>query len=295
MEEAVHHIANRKLFLHRGAYFLEGTVTPEYIDSLEDFQVRDSDVFVITYPKSGTVWTQHILSLIYHEEHRNNTGHIPTVDRVPWLEYNWTNVDYEQRPSPRLFSSHLPHYLAPKRMKNKKAKVIYVTRNPKDNMVSSYHFTHMMKKLYEIQDNIPDIGAFMEGYLTGIEVFPCLWIDHVSGWYAHKEEFNILFLSYEEMIKDLRGVIQKICNFLDKQLDDQSMERVVGRAAFRTMKADPLANYQSVGGKELHFFMRKGTIGDWKNIMTVAQNERFDRVLQEKLKDLPIKFIWDIN
>ncbi|NXW32129.1 ST3A1 sulfotransferase, partial [Phaetusa simplex] len=281
------------LFEYKGFYFGANT-SPEYVASLEDFEIKDSDIFLTTYPKSGTVWTQNILSLIIHEGHRNGTENMETMERIPWLEYNIKNKDYADLPLPRAFATHLPYYLVPRDLRNKRARVIYVSRNPKDVMVSYYHFSKYMSTLEEV----PDFNLFMERFLAG-KVLGSSWLDHVAGWYSHAEDFNILFLTYEEMKKDLRSAVLKICNFLGKKLSEEEVDSVVRQATFENMRKDPRANYENLPddlvAKDKGSFLRKGTVGDWKNIMTVAQSERFDQVLKEKMKILPIKFIWDIN
>ncbi|NXP12870.1 ST3A1 sulfotransferase, partial [Thinocorus orbignyianus] len=151
------------LFKYKGTYFVTKDTSPEYLDSLEDFEIRDSDVFLATYPKSGTVWTQNILSLILHEGHRNGTENMDIMDRIPWLEYNDKNMDYANLPSPRALATHLPYYLVPRDLRNKRARVIYVSRNPKDVMVSYYHFSKYMTVLEEI----PDFNLLMERFLAG--------------------------------------------------------------------------------------------------------------------------------
>ncbi|XP_078504650.1 amine sulfotransferase-like [Lissotriton helveticus] len=163
---------------------------------------------------------------------------------MPWIEYNMRKVDIEQIPSPRLLTTHLPHYLVPKGLKNKKTKIIYVTRNPKDNMVSYYHFGNMMRE--SIEEPTVMLEEHFEKYCTG-KVVGGSWFDHVKGWHTHKGDFNILFLHYEDMMKDLRGAILKICRFVGKDLDDQTVDAIVERATFKNMKNDPLANYENVG------------------------------------------------
>ncbi|XP_038253126.1 amine sulfotransferase-like [Dermochelys coriacea] len=282
------------LFKHKGIYFQPNLVTPEYINSLEDFEIRDSDVFVVTYPKSGTVWMQNILSLIYHEGHRDGTENMETKHRVPWLEYNVTNIHYDHHPSPRLFATHLPYYLVPRDLRNRRAKVIYVARNPKDVVVSYFHFSSLSVLL----ETIPDFNIFLERFLAG-KVLAGSWFDQIRDWYTHRDDFNILFLTYEEMKKDLRGAVLKICKFLGKQLNEKELDAVVENATFDKMKTDPRANYEFMLGNLLErgkgHFLRKGIVGDWKNTMTVAQSERFDKVFKEKMKDLSSTFTWDIN
>ncbi|KAJ6655238.1 hypothetical protein lerEdw1_005582 [Lerista edwardsae] len=286
--------SDKYLFNYKGVYFQKGLATPEYLDSLEDLEIRDSDVFIVTYPKSGTVWTQQILSLICHEGHRDGTENKNLIDRVPWLEYNVNKVDFVNRPSPRLFATHLPYFLVPKGLQNGRAKIIYVARNPKDVLVSYYYFSKFATTLEEIED----FDILMERFLKG-KVACMSWLDHIEGWYAHKDDFNILFLMYEEMKKDLRGSVLKICNFLGKMLTEEEVDKVVDQATFDKMKLDHRSNYENLSADFFDLskgrFLRKGTVGDWKNMMTVAQSERFDHVFKERMEKLPFRFCWDIN
>ncbi|CAN9514146.1 unnamed protein product [Ophioblennius macclurei] len=286
-----------ELLLHKGYNLIRGTHDPDDVDQIYDLEIRDSDVFVVTYPKSGTIWMQQIMLLLEAKGDvaaiNKNEGY-SNADHMPWIEVTGCREDFITAPSPRLRVTHLGYHFMPAALSQGKGKVIYVARNPKDVLVSYFHF-HKVANMLETPRSFDE---FFEKFMRG-DVFSSSWFDHVKTWYSHKDDVNMLFITYEEMIQDLHSVVEKICVFLGKELTDEQLANVVTHSTFSNMSKIPKASYVQVPDNLLSHhmgrFMRKGTIGDWKNHMTAAQNEWFDEVFQREMKDFPVSFVWDIR
>ena len=67
---------------------------------------------------SGTVWTQRIMTLLYEEDFPESKNQM-TFEQMPWLEFLEKGKDYNTRPSPRLFCSHLHEHLMPHGLQGK--------------------------------------------------------------------------------------------------------------------------------------------------------------------------------
>nr|XP_056719796.1 sulfotransferase 1C2-like [Euleptes europaea] len=262
--------------------------TEENWSLLQAFAARPDDLLICTYPKAGTTWIQEIVDMLRHGGDPQKCARAPTHKRMPFIDLFLPKPltsgleDAEETPSPRTIKTHLSVQLLPPSFWEQNCKVIYVARNAKDNAVSYFHFHRM-------NQGMPEPGnwdQFLEDFLVG-KVMWGSWFDHVRGWWEAKDRHPILYLHYEDMKEDPAREIQKVAQFLGIEVTEPVLKRIVQHTAFESMKTNPMANYSTIPSlildQTVSPFLRKGTVGDWKEHFTVAQSERLDEVCAREL------------
>lgn len=283
-----------------GGVLLQGyLVHQDVLRGIEDFEIRDDDVFIVTYPKSGTTWTEEIVSLVHHDGDPNAVRNKLLAYRVEHLEVG-RPVGHlrhlRKLRSPRLMATHLPLSLIPKQLRQGKCKIIYVVRNPKDNAVSYYHHHRMSTFLGNFKGSWEEfLNLYMKGYLVYGS-----WFDHVLPYWKFCQEHpdRMLFISFEELKLDLPGMVSRIASFLGKPLSLEAIAAISNHCTFEQMKSNNMVNREVLPISDLFDmteskFMRKGIIGDWKNYFTNEQNIAFSKLYNEKMQNSNLELIFD--
>nr|AAK72404.1 sulfotransferase SULT1B [Trichosurus vulpecula] len=268
-------------------------------ERIEKFRWRPDDIVIATYPKSGTTWISEVVDMIQNDGDIEKCSRDAITEKVPMLELfvpglRITGTEaLEKMPSPRLIKTHLPVDLIPKDCWKNNCKIIYMARNAKDVAVSYYHFD-LMNKL----EPYPNSWAeYLEKYVTG-KVSYGSWFAHVKSWWDKKETYPMLYLFYEDMKKNPKKEIEKVMQFLGKNLDEEVLEKILHHTSFEMMKNNPLLNFTNISSKmmdhEVSSHLRKGIVGDWKNYFTVAQNEIFDAIYEKEMARTTLKFCTEV-
>lgn len=142
------------------------------------------------------MWTQNILSLILHEGHRNGTENMEMLDRIPWVEYNIKNIDYGSLPLPRVFATHLPYYLTPKDLRNKKGHVSEVISNIQLNPTLTICLRDLVQILSFPSFSFAHLGTNITTWTKVRRSRNCL--------------FNLLLIILQPLLLEI-GMVQK-CN-----------------------------------------------------------------------------------
>ncbi|MDB5472508.1 MAG: hypothetical protein JWR84_4068 [Caulobacter sp.] len=176
--------------------------------SIGSFRPQPDDVVISPFGKCGTTWLQQT----FHTLRTRGDMDFEDISEVtPWIEVAGAcgqNLADPQRAAPRGFKSHLPWDAMPKG-----AKYVVSFRDPRDALMSMYHFFD---------------GWFLEPGAVAFEDFaasrlaspgPDYW-HHLITWWAQRDNPDVMLLTYEGMIAAPEATIRRLAAFSDIALDD---------------------------------------------------------------------------
>ncbi|XP_071093769.1 sulfotransferase 1C2-like isoform X3 [Haliotis cracherodii] len=267
----------------------------EMIRNVQKLELRDDDVLIAAYPKCGTHWLWEIVTMLRagNSEYHNKPKEIAMLG-MPKYERA------DELPSPRVLNSHLYLRHLPEKLVEKRIKTIFIMRNPKDVSVSYYHHVNGLKQSLGFEGTYSE---YLDLFLVGKVSSGC-YFDYLKDWQQVKQDnpdLPILTLFYENLKKDTVENIKKVAEFIGESVTEELCEQIAEACSFKNLKVAatdvkeelPNGNRSEVWKEGHEGMYRKGEVGDWKNWITVAQDERFDDVIDRKFEAKGIVFTYE--
>ncbi|KAF8787307.1 sulfotransferase 1B1-like isoform X1 [Argiope bruennichi] len=285
-----------RLQIIRGVPFPSfGPFKKENIEKTLDYPPRDGDIIIASYPKTGTTWLQYTLLQIVSKGESYPSFQDVLEKISPFMEVTGPEA-IDNLTGLRMYKHHYRYDMV---KKNPKAKVLYIYRNPADTLISFYHF------IQGVWEKKIDFDEIFEGFITG-NIEYGRYFEHVMSFLDHKNDDNLLLISYEKLHANPKEGILRIAKFLGEEYyqslstDESLLEKIVERTSFDYMKKNidvdlphRKKNENASEGSEKEFtFFRKGVVGDGKKSLSPDQLRRLREVATEVMKDSEVLQDW---
>lgn len=227
--------------------------------------LNKNDVVLALFPKTGSTWARYFLYNLLTIKERN--GVIVTIDEMneempefghsslfkKWPFKSCSRVIKTHRPKSRLLSGH---------------PTVLVVRDPRDVVVSFYHYANAKKEL-GYSGSIKEVLHHPE---MGLEYF----FHQYKSWRSQAG----LILRYEDLRNDSFDQFKKLVSYLKIPASDEQIQLALERSDLNAMR---VAQEKSVEFKkkfsEGFVFARSGQSAQWKELFDAE-----DVAFWEKLK-----------
>ncbi|TRY71899.1 hypothetical protein TCAL_16218 [Tigriopus californicus] len=262
----------------------------EHAERIYNMEVRDNDVWIVSYPKSGTTWMQQIVWFLLNNFDYHVESHIDV--RSPFIDFDMCIPKEKFRDE---LDAKKEKLLAENPKDPTLALTVYVARDPRDVVVSYFHH-HRLIRHHEF---VGDFKAFFHYFIQEKVLWSPYW-RHISQAWKHRKSDNLLFVFFSDMKEDLSDVVDRLCAFLKVSLTHEEKETLLDHLNIKNMRANASIDDTEVMIQLGLFkenegsFIRKGKSGGWKDYFD-------DEMIQEmevwkerncKLFDVPIEKLW---
>ncbi|XP_043231238.1 sulfotransferase family cytosolic 1B member 1-like [Amphibalanus amphitrite] len=156
-----------------------------------------------------------------------------------------------------------------------------------------------MLKLNNSLSSETAVNQYAELYMAGRCISTPFFSNVLQAW-KQRNHPNMLFVTFEEMKQDLRGVINRVAAHLGKQPTEKQLEQLERHLSFESMKDNQWVNKENMGYRktdssgERIAFMRKGQTGDWKNHLSTEVAQKMDVWMEENLGGTGLELVTEL-
>jgi hypothetical protein len=135
-------------------------------------------------------------------------------------------------------------------------------------------------------------GLYRVNFLITVHWSP--FFEHIKDGWSHRNDENVLFLHYEDLLSDLSGSLKKLAIFLGKPLKDDDMPKLLDHLSIRNFKNNPAVNCENlvdvkILSKDAQGFVRNGS--EKKNLeLSEEMTRKIEKWIEANLSDSDFKF-----
>ncbi|MGH8119616.1 MAG: sulfotransferase domain-containing protein [Gammaproteobacteria bacterium] len=227
---------------------------------------RSSDIYLVSYPKSGNTWMRYLLAYAIWPD-----IHTPTLEDMAGLIPSY-GLEYDNKlmlnpESPcnklkhRIIKEHFPYNQVAKRyVKN----AIYLCRDGRDAIVSYWYFINQVRGTnIPIKDFIRESATHPSGP----------WHDHVHYWL--EAPINKLVIRYEDMLANPALCLKKALTFAKLERDESIVNQAVAHSSFSSLKEIEKRKSFKLDMLKNVDFVRQGKVGSWQELFDAESMRLF--------------------
>lgn len=251
---------------------------------LESRRLRNADVAVVSFGKSGRTWLRVLLSRLYQQK----------FDLPPGALVEFDNLHRLNPEVPKIFFTH-DNYLRDftgddgEKRAYRGTPVVLLARDPIDVAVSQYfQWQHRMRPHKMLINRYPrvDSGISMHEFVSGEAAGAPKVIGFLNDW---AESFTVLetllLVRYEDMRANTHMQLRRVVDFLGTIATDAEIDDAVQYASFENMrKRETQASHESERlaatdrDNPDSYKSRRGKVGGYRDYFTEEEIAALKRI-----------------
>ena len=255
---------------------------------LSRFDNVEPDVYIVSYPKCGRTWLRVMLQKYLQQREAPlqyfNDRSLLGISREQVIKFEHDQGNWAPTP---MRMDQLRFNVT----KYADRKVVFLVRDPRDVLVSSWYHLKYRERIYQ-----KGLSEFIRDDLVGIHkvvAFMNMWIEHSYV------PADFCLMTYEQLHREPAASFQQMLQFMGIDVEPDALRYAVEASSFKEMKRMELEGslkepWMRPGAKDLEksLKVRRGKIGSFKEELSEEDIEYLNDVIRNKLS-YELSFYYD--